>query len=362
MMDKAVNKVKPGDRVPDPVNLKSNKKSAGGRDLTTRAEKPNRNRRRNPSPKPASPATVPIAVASRVSSLESPRSQSRQRELPKKPQQSSARHHRSDSPAQNAPPSKHSTKTTSAKPASSNTAWTKTARPTIAPAIATTQITTPEIFCQPRTPVDDVENPFTVPANELSRIMADLRSRIKSRPAIQTKPAKVSRLLKETAGPSLNLSLPEGGRIENAEFENHKPSTIRMLENNVSPIVDKLQQEVANRVEQESHTSINFNSVGISNALPYPSPSEGNPGAVSKLLAKSQRSSPSTPTEPRGPDNQNKSAPQAPEPVPKLTPLVLEPWRRDPASLDMNIYRKKMADLYQKVCATSCLNTAMSIH
>lgn len=363
MMGKAVNKVKPGHRVPDPVNLKSNKKSSGGRDPPTRAEKPNRNRRRNPSPKPVSPATVPSAIASRVTSLESTRPQLRHRELPKKPQESSARLHRFDSASQNAPPSsKDSTKTTLAKPATWNTTWTKTARPTIAPAIATTQITTPEIICQPRTPVDDVENPFTVPANELSRIISDLRSRIKSRPANQTKPSKVSRLLKETAGPSLNLSLPEGGRIENAEPENHKPSTVGMLENNVSPIVDKLQQEVANRAEQESHASINLNSVAKSNALPYPPPSAGNPGAVGTLLAKPQRPSPSTPTEPRGPVSRNKSAPQAPEPVPKLAPLVLEPWRRDPASLDMTIYRKKMADLYQKVCATSCLNTAMSIH
>lgn len=359
MMGKAVNKVKPGHRVPDPVNLKSNKKSTGGRDPPTRAEKPNRNRRRNPSPNPASPATVPSAIASRVTSLESTRPQLRHRELPKKPP---ARLHRFDSPLQNAPPSKDATKTTLAKPATSNTTWTKTARPTIAPAIATTQITTPEIFCEPRTPVDDVENPFTVPANELSGIMSDLRSRIKSRPANQTKPSKVSRLLKETAGPSLNLSLPEGGRIENAEPENHKPSTVSMLENNVSPIVDKLQQEVANRAEQESHASINLNSVAKSNALPYPSPSAGNPGAVGTLLAKPQRPSPSTPTEPRGPVSQIKSAPQAPEPVPKLAPLVLEPWRRDPASLDMTIYRKKMADLYQKVCATSCLKTAMGIH
>lgn len=363
MMGKAVNKVKPGHRVPDPVNLKSNKKSTGGRDPPTRAEKPKRNRRRNPSPKPVSPATVPSAIASRVTSLESTRPQLRHRELPKNPQESSARLHRFDSASQNAPPSsKDSTKTTLAKPATWNTTWTKTARPTIAPAIATTQITTTEIICQPRTPVDDVENPFTVPANELSRIISDLRSRIKSRPANQTKPSKVSRLLKETAGPSLNLSLPEGGRVENAEPENHKPSTVGMLENNVNPIVDKLQQEVANRAEQESHALINLNSVVKSNALPYPPPSAGNPGAVGTLLAKPQRPSPSTPTEPRGPVSQNKSAPQAPEPVPKLAPLVLEPWRRDPASLDMTIYRKKMADLYQKVCATSCLNAAMSIH
>lgn len=362
MMGKAVNNVKPGHRVPDSVNSKSNRKSTGGRDPTTRAEKPNKNRRRNPSPKPASPATVSSAIASRISSLESTRLQSRQRELPKKPQESSAGLHRFDSPAQKAPPSKDSTKTTLAKPATSNTTWTKTDRPTIAPAIATTEVTTPEIFCQPRTPVDDVENPFTVPANELSRIMADLRSRIKSRPANQTKPSKVSRPLKETAGRSLTPSLPGVGRIENAETENHKPSTVSMLEKNISPFVEKLQEEVANRAEQESHASINLNSVAKSNALPYPSPPAGNPGAVGTLLAKPQRPSPSTPTGPRGPVSQNKSAPQAPEPVPKLAPLVLEHWRRDPASLEMNIYRKKMADLYQKVCETSCLNTAMSIH
>lgn len=359
MVGTAVNKVKPGHRVPDSVNSKSNNKSAGGRDPTTRAEKPNKNRRRNPSPKPAlqsSPATVTGVTASRVSSLESTRPQSRQRsprparELPKKTQEPSARLHRFDSPVQSAPPSKDSAKRT----------WTKTARPTIAPAIATTQITTPEISCQPRTLVGDAENPFNAPASKLSRVMADLRSRIKSRPANQKKPLKISRPLKETAEPSLNLGRSKVGQMKKAEPENHKPSTVSTVENNVSLFVDKHKEEVANRAEQESHASITLASVVKKNALPSPAPA-GNPTAVGTLLAKSHRPTPSTSTGPRGPVSQDRSASQASQPVPKLASLVLEPWRRDPASLDMTIYRKKMADLYQKVCAISCRNTAMSI-
>lgn len=362
MVGKALNKVKPGHRVPDSVNSKSNNNSAGGR--TTRAEKPNKNRRRNPSPKPAGQSyqsTVRGAIASQESPLESIRAQPRQRspipprELSRKPLESSARLHRFDSLAQNAPPSKGSAKTTSAKPAISNTAWTKTARPTIAPAVATTQISTPDVSYQPPSIVGDVNNPFTAPGTELSRIMVDLRSRIKSGQANQKKPLKISRPLGENAEPSLSLGRTEVGRMEKAEPKNHKPSTVNLC-------VDKLKEEVANRAEQESHTSINLDSVAQSNALPNPPAPPVNAGAIGTSLEKLQRPTPSTSTGPQRPISQIQVTSQAPDPVPKLAPLVLEPWRRDPASLDVTIYRKKMAELYQKVCAMSCLYTAMSIY
>lgn len=358
-----VDKVNPGNRVTDSLNSKSNNKSGRGRDLTTRVDKPNNNRRRNPSSKSAIQSSLAIAsgaIASRASPLESTRPQSRQRspmparELPKKLPESSARLHRFDSPGQNAAPPNDSAKTTSAKPAKLNTTWTKTARPTVAPAIATTQITIPEISFQPQILVGDAQNPFTAPSSELSRIMADLKSRIKPRPANQKRFTKFTRLPKETAEPSLNLSRPEVGRLEKAELEHHKPSTVGIF-------VDKLKDEVASRAEQESHTSIDLNSVANSNTPLYLSAPVGNPGAIGTSLSNPQRPTPSTPTGPRGRVSQNKSASQAPEPVPKLSPLVLEPWRRDPASLDMNMYRKKMADLYQKVCAPSSLKTPMDI-
>lgn len=360
MVGKAPNKVKPGHRVPDSVNSKSNNKSAGGR--TARAEKPNKNRRRNPSPKPAGQSyssTVPGSIASQVSPLESIRPQPRQRspmpprELQRRTLESSARLHRFDSPAQNAPPSKGSAKTTLAKPVTSNTTWMKTARPTITPAVPTTQITRPDVSYQPPTLVGAANNPFTAPGTELSRIMVDLRARIKSRPANQKKPLKISRPLDETAEPSLRPGRTEVGRLEKAEPKNHKPSTVNLF-------VDKLKVEVANRAEQQSHASINLDSVARSNALPNPPAPLMNPGTIGTLLEKPQRPTPSTAIGPRGPISQIQGASKAPDPIPKLAPLVLEPWRRDPASLDVTIYRKKMADLYQKVCARSCLNTAMS--
>lgn len=356
MVDKALNKVKPGHCDPDSVNSKSNNKSAGGR--TARAEKPNKNRRRNPSPKPAGqsyPSAVSGAIASQVSPLESIRPQPRQgspmppRELPRKTLESSARIHRFDSPVQNAPPSKGLAKTAFAKPITSNTTWTKTARPTITPAVPTTQITTPNVSYQPPTLVGASNNPFTAPSTELSRIMVDLRARIKSRPANQKKP------LNEIAEPSLRPGRTAIGRLEKAEPKNHKPSTVNLF-------VDKLKDEVANRAEQQSHASINLDSVARSNALPNPPASLMNPGSIGTLLEKPQRPTPSTAIGPRGPTSQIQGASQAPDPIPKLAPLVLEPWRRDPASLDVTMYRKKMADLYQKVCARSSLNTAMSTY
>lgn len=361
MVGKALNKVKPGHRVPDSVNSKSTNKPAGGR--TTRAEKPNKNRRRNPSPKPAGQSNASTAqgsIASQVSPLDSMRQQSRQRspmpprELPRKTLESSARFHRLDSPAQNTPPSKTSAKTTLAKPATSNPAWTKTARPTIAPAVATTQISTPDVSYQPPTLVGDANNPFTAPGTELSRIMVDLRSRIKSKPAIQKKPLKISRPIDETVNPSLSLGRTGLDQMEKAEPKNHKPSTVNLF-------VDKLKEEVANRAEQESHASINVDFVAQRSALPNPPAPPVKSGAIVTSLEKPQRPPPSTAAGPRGSVSQIQGA-SASDPVPKLAPPVLEPWRRDPASLDMAMYRKKMADLYQKVCARSCLNTAMSIY
>ena len=362
MVGKALNKVKPGHRVPDSVNSKSNNKSARGR--TTRAEKPSKNQRRNPSPKPAGqsyPSTVPGAIASQVSPLESARAQPRQRspipprELPRKTLESSARLHRFDSPAQNAPPSNGSAKTTSAKPATSNTTWTKTGRPTIAPAVATSQVSTTDVSYQPPTLVADAKNPFTAPDTELSRIMVDLRSRIKSRPANQKKSLKIPRPHNETAEPSPSLGRTEVGRMEKVEPKNHKPSTVEL-------VVDKLKEEVANRADQESHTLINLDSVAQSNALPNPPAPPVNARAIGTLVEKSQRPTPLTLAGSQGPIRKIQGASQAPDTVPKLAPLVLEPWRRDPASLNVTMYRKKMADLYQKVCAISCLNTAMSIY
>lgn len=360
MVGKALDKVKPGHRVPDSVNSKSTNKSAGGR--TARAEKPNNNRRRNPSPKPAGqsyPSTVPVAIASQVSPLESIRPQPRQRspnrELPRKTLESSARIHRFDSPAQNALPSKGLAKTALAKPVTSNTTWMKTARPTITPAVPTTQITTPDVSYQPPKLVGAANNPFTAPSTELSRIMVDLKARIKSRPANQKNPLKISRPRDETAEPSLRPGRTEVGRLGKAEPTNHKSSTVNLF-------VDKLKEEVANRAEQQSHASTNLDSVARSNALPNPPATLMNPGAIGTLLEKPQRPTPSTAIGPRGPISQIQGASQAPDRIPKLAPLVLEPWRRDPASLDVTMYRKKMAALYQKVCARSCLNTAMSIY
>lgn len=362
MVDKALDKVKPANCVPDSVNSKSNNKSAGGR--TARAEKPNKNRRRNPSPNPAGqsyPSTVPGAIASQVSPLESIRPQPRQRspipprELARKTLESSARIHRFDSPAQNAPPSKGLAKTALAKPVTSNTTWTKGARPTITPALPTTQISTPDVSYQPPKLVGAANNPFTAPGTELSRIMVDLKARIKSRPANQKKPLKISRPRDETAEPSLRPGRTEAGRLQKAEPKNLKSSTVNLF-------VDKLKEEVANRAEQQSHASINLDSVARSNALPTPPATLMNPGAIGTLLEKPQRPTPSTAIGPRGPISQIQGASQAPDLIPKLAPLVLEPWRRDPASLDMTMYRKKMADLYQKVCARSCVNTAMSIY
>lgn len=372
MVGKAVNKVKPRHRVIDSVNSKSNNEPARGRDSTIQAEKSNKNRRRNSSPKPARESylvTVSGTFASRASPLKSTRPQSRQpspmppRELPKKTQESSARLYSFESPAQNAPLSKASAKKILAQPAASNTTQTKTSRLTIAPAKAIMQITTPEISCQPRTRVGDAENPFTAPASELPRIMADLRSRIHPGPATQKKPPKISRPCNETAELSLSLDRTEVGRMEKAESENHRPNTISMLEsNNVGLYVNKLKEEVAHRAEQESRASINLDPVAKTNAFPNPPAPAWNAGTIGMLLAMSQRPTPSISTEPRDLLRQNKSVPQAPELVPKIVPLVLESWRRDPASLDMTIYRKKMADLYQKVCGTSYLNTAIRIY
>lgn len=356
MVGKALNIVKPGHRDPDSVNSKSNHKPAGGR--TARAEKPNKNRRRNPSPKPAVqsyPSAVSGDNAGQVSPLESIRPQPRQgspmppHDLPRKTPESSARIHRFDSPAQNAPPPKGLAKTALAKPITSNTTWTNTARPTITPAVPTTQITTPDVSDHPPKLVGAADNPFTAPSTELSRIMVDLRARIRSRPANQKKPQN------ETAEPSLRPGRTAVGRIEKAETKNHRQSIVSLF-------VDKLKEEVTNRAEQQSHASINLDSVARSKALPNPPASLMNPGSIGTLLEKPQRPTPSTTIGPRGPISQIQGASQALDPTPKLAPLILEPWRRDPASLDVAMYRKKMADLYQKVCARSCLNTAMSIH
>lgn len=268
------------------------------------------------------------------------------RELPRKALESSARIHRFDSPAQNAPPSKGSAKTALAKPVTSNTTWTKTARPMISPAIPTTQITTPDVSYQPPALVEAANNPFTAPSSELSKIMVDLRARIKSRPTNQKKPLKISRPLDETAEPSLRPGRTATSRFGKAEPKNHKPSTVNLF-------VDKLKEEVANRAEQQSHGSINLDSVARSNALPNPPAPLMNPGAIGTSLGKPQRPTTSAAIGARGPISQSQGASQAPDPIPKLAPLVLEPWRRDPASLDMTMYRKKMADLYQKVCARS---------
>lgn len=358
MVGKELNNVKSGHRVPDSVNSKSNNKSVGGR--TTRAEKPNKNRRRNPSPKPTGqsyPSTVPGAIASQISPLESIHPQLRQpspmppRELQRKTPESPARLHRSETLSRNAPPSKGSASTTLAKPAASNTTWTKTGRPMIAPAVATTQITTPDVSYQPPTLVEAANNPFTAPSTELSRIMVDLRARINSRPTKQKKPPKIIRPLDETAEPSLRPGRTEVGRLEKGEPKNYKPSTVKLF-------VEKLKEEVADRAEQQSHASINLDSISRNNALPNPPAPPVNPGAIGTSLEKPQRPNPSTAIRPRGLISQIQGASKAKDPVPKIAPLLLEPWRHDPASLDVTVYRKKMADLYQKVCARSSLNTA----
>lgn len=201
----------------------------------------------------------------------------------------------------------------------------------------------------------DANNPFTAPSSELSKILVDLRARIKSRPTNQKKPLKISRPSDETAEPSLRPCRTAVGRLEKAEPKKPKPSTVNLF-------VDKLKEEVANRAEQQSHGSINLDSVARSNAFPNPPAPLMNPGVIGTLLEKPQRPTNSAAIGARGPISQIQGASQAPDPIPKLAPLVLEPWRRDPASLDVTMYRKKMADLYQKVCARSCLNTAMSIY